>query len=209
MKNNKFIVIEGINGSGKTTICNYIIKLLKNFNMTNIILTHEPGGTPVAEKLRKIIKFTKEENFSYKTELLLLYASRLQLLNNIIRPNINTHWIISDRYDLSSYAYQIGGRRINKKYITFLQNFIKNNIQPNIIIYLDIKPMIALKRIKFKKKDRIENESINFFSRVRNYYLKIAKKNKIIKIINANNSLKDVKFLVKKKIVKLIKSTEI
>ncbi|QJC32774.1 dTMP kinase [Enterobacteriaceae endosymbiont of Donacia semicuprea] len=209
MKNHKFIVIEGIDGSGKTTICNYIIKLLKNFNITNIILTHEPGGTPVAEKLRNIIKFTKKENFSYKTELLLIYASRLQLLNNIIRPNINTHWIISDRYDISSYAYQIGGRGINKKYITFLQNFIKNNIKPDIIIYLDIDPIIALQRIKFKKKDRIENESINFFSRVRNYYLKIAKKNKIIKIINANNSLENVKFLVKKKIIKLIKFTEI
>ncbi|QJC32368.1 dTMP kinase [Enterobacteriaceae endosymbiont of Donacia dentata] len=209
MKNNKFIVVEGIDGSGKTTICNYIVKLLKNFNITNIILTHEPGGTPIAEKLRNIIKFEKKENFSYKTELLLIYASRLQLLNNIIRPNINTHWILSDRYDLSSYAYQIGGRKLNKNYIIFLQNFIKNNIKPDIIIYLDVNPIIALKRIKFKKKDRIENESIDFFSRVRNYYLKIAKKNKFIKIVNANNNLKSVKFLVKKIIIKLIKSIEI
>ncbi|QJC31964.1 dTMP kinase [Enterobacteriaceae endosymbiont of Donacia versicolorea] len=209
MKNNKFIVVEGIDGSGKTTICNYIVKLLKNFNITNIILTHEPGGTPIAEKLRNIIKFEKKENFSYKTELLLIYASRLQLLNNIIRPNINTHWILSDRYDLSSYAYQIGGRKLNKNYIIFLQNFIKNNIKPDIVIYLDVNPIIALKRIKFKKKDRIENESIDFFSRVRNYYLKIVKENKFIRIVNANNNLKSVKLLVKKIIIKLIKSTEI
>ncbi|QJC38025.1 dTMP kinase [Enterobacteriaceae endosymbiont of Donacia marginata] len=204
MNKKKFIVIEGINGAGKTTICNYIIKLLKNFNIKNIIKTHEPGGTPIAEKLRKIIKFSQGEKISYKTELLLIYAARLQLLDNIIRKNININWILSDRYDLSTYAYQIGGRNINKKNILFLQNFIKNNIKPDIIIYLDVNPVIALQRINNKNYDRIEKESINFFSRVRKYYLRIAKKNKTIKIVDANNKLKNVKSSVKKIINKLI-----
>ncbi|QJC35577.1 dTMP kinase [Enterobacteriaceae endosymbiont of Donacia sparganii] len=198
MKNNKFIVIEGINGAGKSTICNYIVELLNNLNINNIIKTHEPGGTFIAEKLRNIIKFSKKEIFSHKTELLLIYASRLQLLDNIIRPNINTHWILSDRYDLSTFAYQIGGRGINKNIILFLQNFINNNIKPDIIIYLDVDPIIALQRIKFKKKDRIEQESIEFFLKVRNYYLKIANKKKNIIIVDANKSLKNVKFIIKK-----------
>ncbi|QJC37625.1 dTMP kinase [Enterobacteriaceae endosymbiont of Donacia bicoloricornis] len=204
MNNKKFIVVEGIDGAGKSTICNYIVKLLNNFNIKNIIKTHEPGGTPIAEKLRNIIKFSQEEKISYKTELLLIYAARLQLLDNIIRKNVNINWIISDRYDLSTYAYQIGGRNINKKNILFLQNFIKNNIKPDITIYLDVNPIISLQRINLRNYDRIEKESISFFSRVRMYYLKIAKKNKTIKIVNANKNLKDVKLSVKKIINKLI-----
>ncbi|QJC37210.1 dTMP kinase [Enterobacteriaceae endosymbiont of Donacia thalassina] len=204
MNNKKFIVIEGIDGAGKSTICSYIIKLLNNLNIHNIIKTHEPGGTPIAEKLRNIIKFAKGEKFSHKTELLLIYAARLQLLDNIIRKNINTNWILSDRYDLSTYAYQIGGRKINKKIILFLQNFINNNIKPDITIYLDVNPLIALQRIQIKMYDRIEKESINFFSRVRKYYLKIAKKDKNIKIIDANYNLKNVKSSVEKIINKLI-----
>ncbi|QJC36390.1 dTMP kinase [Enterobacteriaceae endosymbiont of Donacia simplex] len=206
MNNKKFIVVEGIDGAGKSTICNYIIKLLNNSNIKNIVKTHEPGGTPIAEKLRNIIKFSKGEIFSYKTELLLIYAARLQLLDNVIRKNIHINWILSDRYDLSTFAYQIGGRNINKKIILFLQNFINNNIKPDIVIYLDVNPIIALQRIKFKIYDRIEKESINFFSKVRSYYLKIANKNKNIKIVNANNNLKNVKLSVKKIIYKLISS---
>ncbi|QJC36802.1 dTMP kinase [Enterobacteriaceae endosymbiont of Donacia vulgaris] len=206
MNNKKFIVVEGIDGSGKSTICHYIIKLLNNFNIKNIIQIHEPGGTPIAEKLRNIIKFSKGEKFSYKTELLLIYAARLQLLDNVIRKNININWILSDRYDLSTYAYQVGGRKINKKIILFLQNFINNDIKPDIILYLDVEPKIALQRIKFKIYDRIEKESINFFYKVRNYYLKMANQNKNIKIVNANNNLKNVKLSVKKIIYKLISS---
>ncbi|QJC35173.1 dTMP kinase [Enterobacteriaceae endosymbiont of Donacia proxima] len=204
MKYKKFIVIEGINGAGKSTICNYIIKLLNNLHIYNIIKIHEPGSTPIAEKLRNIIKFSKGEIFSHKTELLLIYAARLQLLDNIIRPNINKNWILSDRYDLSTYAYQIGGRCINEKNIIFLQKFIKNNIKPNITIYLDVNPVIALQRIKPLLKDRIEKESINFFSKVRCFYIKMANKDKTIKIVDANKNLKNVKFSVKNIINKLI-----
>ncbi|QJC31541.1 dTMP kinase [Enterobacteriaceae endosymbiont of Donacia tomentosa] len=209
MKNTKFIVVEGIDGAGKTTICKYIMSLFYYFSIENVIFIHEPGSTPVAEKIRKLIKFSKEEIFSKETELLLIYAARLQLLDNIIRPKINTHWILSDRYDLSSQAYQIGGRGINKKNILFLQNFIKNNIKPNITIYLDINPVISLQRIKTRQKDRIEKESIKFFSKVRNYYLKIAKKDKTIKIVDANQNLQTVKILVKKIITNFIKFSRI
>ncbi|WP_208754267.1 dTMP kinase [Enterobacteriaceae endosymbiont of Neohaemonia nigricornis] len=206
MKLNKFIVVEGIDGSGKTTICNYIIYLLKCWNINNIIRTHEPGGTILAEKIRNLIKNSYKEFFSYKTELLLLYAARLQLLDNIIKPNIKDYWIISDRYDLSSYAYQIGGRGIQKKDILFLQKFINNNIIPNIVIYLDVNPLIGLQRIKNRNKDRIEKESIKFFTNVRKYYLKIANNNNMIKIIDANNNLSNVKLLVKKILFNFIKS---
>ncbi|QJC35987.1 dTMP kinase [Enterobacteriaceae endosymbiont of Donacia cincticornis] len=204
MKYTKFIVVEGINGSGKSTICNYILKLLNKLHIYNVIKIHEPGSTPVAEKLRNIIKFSTGEIFSYKTELLLIYAARLQLLDNIIRPNINKNWILSDRYDLSTYAYQIGGRGLNKNHVIFLQKFINNNIRPNITIYLDVNPVIALQRIDSNLEDRIEKESINFFSKVRCFYIKMAKKDKTIKMVNANKNLKDVKFSVKNIINKLI-----
>ncbi|QJC33581.1 dTMP kinase [Enterobacteriaceae endosymbiont of Donacia provostii] len=204
MKYKNFIVVEGIDGAGKSTICDYIINLLNKLHIFNIIKIHEPGSTPIAEKLRKIIKFSKEEFFSYKTELLLIYAARLQLLDNIIRPNINKNWILSDRYDLSTYAYQIGGRSINKRNIIFLQKFIKNDIKPNITIYLDVNPLIAIQRIQSKIKDRIEKESITFFSKVRNFYIKMVKKDKTIKFIDANKDLKYVKSAVKNIILKLI-----
>ncbi|QJC29836.1 dTMP kinase [Enterobacteriaceae endosymbiont of Plateumaris sericea] len=206
MKRNQFIVVEGIDGSGKTTICNYIINLLHNLNIHNIIYTHEPGGTPLAEKLRQLIKYSKNEILSSKTELLLIYASRLQLLDNILRPNINNCWILSDRYDLSSYAYQIGGRGINKKDILFFQKFILNNIKPNITIYLDVNPVISLNRIKLRKKDRIEKESLTFFSKVRKYYLKLANQNNNIIIIDANQNLYNVKLTVRKIIMKWLKN---
>ncbi|QJC29394.1 dTMP kinase [Enterobacteriaceae endosymbiont of Plateumaris pusilla] len=206
MKKNQFIVVEGIDGSGKTTICNYIITLLHNINIHNIIYTHEPGGTPLAEKLRQLIKYSKNEILSNRTELLLIYASRLQLLDNILRPNINNCWILSDRYDLSSYAYQIGGRGINEKDILFFQKFIINNIKPNITIYLDVNPVISLNRIQLRKKDRIEKESLIFFTKVRQYYLKIAKQDNNIIIIDANQNLYDVKLTVKKVIMKWLKN---
>ncbi|QJC30710.1 dTMP kinase [Enterobacteriaceae endosymbiont of Macroplea appendiculata] len=200
MKKNQFIVVEGINGSGKSTICHYIKSLLNTMHIYNIIFTHEPGGTYIAEKIRHIIKYNKNEYISKKTELLLIYAARSQLLNNIIKPNFNKTWIISDRYDLSSYAYQIGGRGISINNILFLQNFIKNNIIPHIIIYLDVNPVISLQRIQHRTKDRIETESIKFFTNVRKYYLKMAQQNTNIKVINANHTLLYVKHIVKKKL---------
>lgn len=200
----KFIVVEGIEGAGKTTAIKYIIKLLTKYGIKNIKITREPGSTPLNEELRKLIKYSKNnEIINKKTELLILYAARVQLVETIIKPNLKKGiWIIGDRHNLSSIAYQTGGRKINKNITNTLSNLFLRNFKPNLTLYLDVIPKIGLKRIKKRKiKDRIEKESLNFFNKTRKYYLKIIKKQKNIKFINANNKIeyvnKKIKLIIK------------
>ncbi|UDG80391.1 dTMP kinase [Candidatus Annandia pinicola] len=195
---NKFIVIEGLEGSGKTTICNYIMNMLKIWGIKSII-TREPGGTPLNEKLRKIIKKErKKEIISNKTELLMFYALRAQSLEYIIKPSLkNGLWVISDRYSISSQAYQ-GYNDSNKKIIKNLNYYVLEGISPDITLYLDIDPKIGIYRAKKRGKlDRIEKKSLSFFKKTRSRYLEIVNKNKKkIKKINTEKPL----YLVKKEV---------
>nr|BET44381.1 MAG: dTMP kinase [Candidatus Aschnera chinzeii] len=208
---NQYIVIEGIDGSGKSTAVQTIIKLLHEYGITNIQHIHEPGGTPLAEQLSLLIKKkNNNEKISFLTELLILYAARVQLLENIIQPSLlNGKWIISDRGDLSSQAYQGGGRGIPNNIIAYLRKLILKDIQPNLILYLDVEPIIGLQRIyKRGKLDRIEEESIKFFHQVRNKYLQlITLDNKIFKI-NANQSLSAVQNDIRRVLIKHFKKNE-
>lgn len=198
---NKFIVIEGIEGSGKTTAQINITKILKKYGIKEIINTHEPGSTPVCEKLRDIIKHSKE-NIIDKTEILIFYAARIQLLETLIKPALkNGFWVIGDRHDLSSQAYQ-GGNKLNVKsiaLINFLKKFLLNNFEPDLTFYLDVKPCIGIKRVynRDKKLDRFENKNIDFFNKVRQKYLELAAIDKKIKIIDATKSLEKVTLSIK------------
>ncbi|WDI78622.1 dTMP kinase [Candidatus Purcelliella pentastirinorum] len=191
----KFIVIEGLEGSGKTTAIKYIINILKKNGILKLKKTREPGSTSLNENLRKLIKNSiKNEIINKNTELLILYAARIQLLETIIKPNLKKGiWIIGDRHNMSSIAYQTGGRKIDRKITKTLTNLFLKNFKPDLTLYLDVTPEIGLNRIKNRKnKDRIEKESLNFFHRTRKCYLKIIKKQKNIKFINANNKIKHV-----------------
>ncbi|CAL4321693.1 dTMP kinase [Buchnera aphidicola] len=188
MKNHQFIVVEGIDGSGKTNACNVIQKILKKYNIKTIMV-REPGGTPIAENIRNIIKKKhKYENIHKKTILLLMYAARMQLIENIIQPSLkNNIWVISDRHDLSSYAYQGGGFKINNTLLTMLRKNILGSLRPDLTIYLDVLPGVAIQRILSRKKtDYFENKKLNFFIRTRNFYLKWIHKNNKKIFINAN-----------------------
>lgn len=192
---NKFITIEGLDGSGKTTILSKIVEHLKYHNIHNIIITHEPGGTPIADILRFFIKHESlNESISDVSELLMIYAARSQVLENVIKPSLlQGYWVIGDRYDLSSYAYQGGGRRIDKVLLNILSQKIINNVFPDLVFYLDVSPEIGLSRVKEKRKlDRIEQESLSFFNRVRAYYKKEAAVQSNIITIDANQDLKQV-----------------
>ncbi|PPI86837.1 dTMP kinase [Candidatus Pantoea edessiphila] len=194
---NKFITVEGLESSGKTTACSIIIKTLNEYGISkkNIVLTREPGGTPIAESLRYIIKKnTKKEFISDKAELLIMYAARVQLLENVIKPALNVgKWVISDRYDLSSQAYQGGGRQLDKNLIHHLKSMVLDDIYPNLTFYLDITPDICLRRLQKKGDlDRIEQESLSFFERTRNCYLDIVRKDNSIIFIDATKSLDTV-----------------
>lgn len=193
--NNKFIVIEGLDGSGKTTVISKIVQYLNSHNIYNIVITHEPGGTPISNILGSIIKYgSATESINDISELLMIYAARSQLLENVIKPSLSQgYWVIGDRYDISSYAYQGGGRGIDESLLNILSKKVVNNLLPDLILYLDVAPEIGLARIKNRDRiDRIEQESLFFFNRVRSYYKKLAHVNDKIITINANQDLKKV-----------------
>ena len=123
--NGKFIVLEGLEGAGKTTALNTVIAQLKALGVTDLVFTREPGGTPLAEKLRNLIKYETEEPVTDKAELLMLYAARIQLIENIIKPALaQGKWVIGDRHDLSSQAYQGGGRQLDKAFMQMLKESV-------------------------------------------------------------------------------------
>lgn len=193
---NRYIVVEGIDGSGKTSIVKTIYKILLKFGVISIDLVHEPGGTDLSERLAKLLKDkTIKEKITYETELFLFYAARSQLVNNVIRPSIkNGRWILSDRNNLSSHAYQGGGRGLSFNLIQTLDRYILGNLKPDLVFYLDVSPEISLNRISNRFNiDRIEEESLNFFKRIRKSYLELILKNKKIIKINANQPLIQVK----------------
>lgn len=194
MKNNKFIVVEGLEGAGKTNACISIKNILNKHNIRNILLVRQPGSTPISEEIRKLIKKNHKEKIVKETELLLMYAARIQLLETKIKPALKSgKWVISDRHDLSSLAYQGGGLKINTRVIITLTNLFLKNFTPDLTIYLDVSPKIGLKRaLKRKKLDAIESRSLEFFKKTRQIYLKNIKLNSKIIKINANSNIEIV-----------------
>ncbi|WP_343183381.1 dTMP kinase [Buchnera aphidicola] len=203
MKKNKFIVVEGMEGSGKTTACKKIKEILLSKMIKNVIIVRQPGSTFISEKIRSLIKSDcKHEKLNKYSELLLLYSARFQLLKNIIQPQLKKgNWIISDRHNLSSIAYQRGGQGIQNSLIKKLIKITNKFAKPDLTIFFDVNQKIGLKRILFRSKlDRIEKKSYLFFSKVRKYYLRyISSESKKI-IINANLNLKIVNKILKKKL---------
>lgn len=164
--NSKFIVIEGLEGAGKTSAMKTIVEMLQQHGIQNLIFTREPGGTPLAEKLRGLIKQGVEgEPLTDKAEVLMLYAARVQLVENVIKPALaRGTWVVGDRHDLSSQAYQGGGRGIDKNLMTSLRDTVLGDFRPDLTIYLDLPPQIGLLRARERGElDRIEKESMDFF----------------------------------------------
>lgn len=195
MKKSFIISFEGIDGCGKTTIAKKFYDYLKKNNFS-VVFLHEPGGTEIGEKIRKILLEGKE-NIDKYCELLLYMASRIQLINEKIKKYAKKHKIIIlDRYIDSTYAYQGYGRKIPIKKVQMLQNLlIEKNFIPDLTILIDEKPENLREILEKKIKDRIENESIEFQRRVREGYLKIAKKFKRIKVVQRKSleeTFKDV-----------------
>ena len=191
----KFIVIEGLEGAGKTTAINTVARILKQHHICDLQFTREPGGTPIAEALRNIIKNGLDnEPLTDKAELLMLYAARIQLVDNVIKPALKMgKWVIGDRHDLSTQAYQGGGRQIDKVFIETLQAQVLGNFKPDLTLYLDIVPELGLMRAKSRGQlDRIEQQSLPFFERIRQRYLQLAERDNTIVTIDANKSIEEV-----------------
>ncbi|MEK2178548.1 dTMP kinase [Vibrio parahaemolyticus] len=190
-----FIVVEGLEGAGKSTAIKTVLDTLKQAGIKNIVNTREPGGTPLAEKMRALVKEEHEgEELKDMTELLLLYAARVQLVENVIKPALaNGQWVVGDRHDLSSQAYQGGGRQIDASLMKNLRDTTLGDFKPAFTLYMDIDPRIGLERARGRGElDRIEKMDISFFERTRERYLEIANADPSIVVINAEQSIEEV-----------------
>lgn len=191
----KFIVIEGLEGAGKSTAHQCVVDVLKELGIDDVVFTREPGGTPLAEKLRYLIKHEMEEPVTDKAELLMLYAARIQLVENVIKPALaQGKWVVGDRHDMSSQAYQGGGRQLEQRLLQSLKETILGDFEPDLTLYLDIDPAVGLARARGRGElDRIEQQNLDFFHRTRARYLALVKDNPKAVIINAEQPVEQVK----------------
>lgn len=192
-----YIVIEGLEGAGKTTARNVVVDTLKELGIGEMVFTREPGGTVLAEKLRSLvldIKSVGDEVISDKAEVLMFYAARVQLVETVIKPALaEGRWVIGDRHDLSTQAYQGGGRGIDQTMLATLRDAVLGDFRPNLTLYLDVTPAVGLNRARARGElDRIEQESLDFFNRTRARYLELAAQDSSIRTIDATQSLEDV-----------------
>ncbi|MBF0751967.1 MULTISPECIES: dTMP kinase [unclassified Pasteurella] len=191
----KFIVIEGLEGAGKSTAHQSVVDVLNELGIDDVVFTREPGGTPLAEKLRQLIKHEKEEPVTDKAELLMIYAARIQLVENVIKPALaQGKWVVGDRHDMSSQAYQGGGRQLDSYLMKTLKETILGDFEPDLTLYLDIDPTIGLARARGRGElDRIEQMNLDFFYRTRARYLELVKDNPKAVTINAEQRIEQVR----------------
>lgn len=190
-----FIVVEGLEGAGKSTAIKTVLDTLTAAGIKDIVNTREPGGTPLAEKMRALVKDEHEgEDLKDMTELLLLYAARVQLVENVIKPALaNDQWVVGDRHDLSSQAYQGGGRQIDASLMKNLRDTTLGEFKPAFTLYMDIDPRVGLERARGRGElDRIEKMDISFFERTRERYLELANADDTIVVINAEQTIENV-----------------
>ena len=199
----KFITLEGIEGSGKSSSLKSITDLLDKKNISYIV-TREPGGSSIGKELRAIL-LDPDTEISPEVELMLMLSDRKDHVEKIILPNLEKgNWVVSDRFMDSSIAYQGGGRQLDKKLIISLTEYL-NLPQPDLTLLFDLPVEISLSRVKARGElDRFEKEELEFHKRIRNTYLELAKNNSNrIKIIDSSKKIESMLNNVKQAIEKL------
>ena len=200
----KFITLEGIEGSGKSTSLENITNILEE-NSINYVTTKEPGGGPLGDDLRSLL-LNKDTDISYEVELLLMMADRKDHLDKLVTPNLNEGiWVVSDRYLDSTYAYQGGGRQIDTSIIDNLSKTL-GLLKPDLTLLFDISPDIALERAQQRSSlDRFESEPMDFHNRIREAYIDMAKlESDRIRVIDSSLDFDSVKNQVTSIITKFI-----
>lgn len=188
-----FITFEGPDGSGKSTIIQKVYDYLIENNY-DVIKTREPGGSPIAEKIRNLILDTENTEMDYRTEALLYAASRAQHVEETILPALNENKIVlCDRFLISSLAYQGVGRDLGIENVRKINEFAINGVFPDFVLFFDVDPITTLKRkSSLDTADRLEKEGNNFHERVYYGYKEILNSEKNIEIIDATQSVEDV-----------------
>jgi len=205
-KKSIFVTFEGIEGSGKSYQCRKLYKNLRKKNLS-VVLTREPGGTTGAEKIREVIledyfHQNSKEKFNKYTDTLLYLAARNEHIENKIKPAIyKKKIIICDRFVDSTFAYQVFGKGVNKNLVNYVHKYILGSIKPDLTFILKVNILKALHRLKKrKKKNRYDEFSKNFYIKVQNAFIKIAKKNKrrYFVIDNSKDSVETEKIILNK-----------
>lgn len=204
----KFIVVEGMEGCGKTTNMQFIQRFLLNQNIP-LQTTREPGGTPLAEEIRTILLANRDEKVSEDAELLLMFAARAQHLVQKIKPALqNGQWVLCDRFTDATYAYQGGGRQLSHNTIETLEHLVQKELRPDLVLILDVPVEKGLERANQRGNlDRFEQERKDFFERVREIYLqRAAKYPQRYRVIDASVSIEQVQMQLQQVLTQFIKS---
>ncbi len=175
MKKGLFITLEGGEGAGKSTQMAYVEECLKKAGKT-VHVTREPGGTALSELIRGLLLDHRQTAMDADTELLLMFAARAQHLAELIRPALDAgQWVLCDRFTDATYAYQGGGRGIDIKRISALEDWVQGSLRPDLTLLLDLPIDVGMSRAGERGElDRFEREQQDFFERVRATYLKLA-----------------------------------
>lgn len=190
----KFIVIEGLEGAGKSSAVTLIHDFIEQHTGQAPVCTREPGGTPLAERIRDLVKIADASDpLCDEAECLLIYAARAQLIANVIKPALaQGQWVLGDRHNLSSLAYQGGGRGL-MPLVEAVSTVTLKGFKPDLTLYLDLDPKLGLMRAaKRGELDRIEQQAIDFFERARATYMQLANSDDSIVVIDASQSMDKV-----------------
>ncbi|MEI6303381.1 MAG: dTMP kinase [Betaproteobacteria bacterium] len=189
----KFITLEGVDGAGKSTHLAWIASRLKELGK-DVIVTREPGGTPIGESLRQLIL---TQPMALETEALLVFAARSEHLTKVILPALEEgRWVLSDRFTDATFAYQGGGRGLARERIGELEEWVQHGLQPDLTLFFDVPLEIAQARLLAQRSalDRFEQENLAFFGRVRAAYLDRASSYPLrFRQIDGTQSLAEVK----------------
>ena len=199
----RFITFEGIDGAGKSTHIASVTELIRRQGF-GVVSTREPGGTPLGEKLRDLLL---HEPMHLETEAMLMFAARREHLAQVIEPALaRGDWVISDRFSDATYAYQGGGRGLDKSKFAALEQWVHGHLQPDLTFLFDLSPGVAEQRIaaQGRELDRFEQEKRDFHQRVRQAYLeRAAAAPQRIVVIDADQALADIKKIVEDKVISI------
>lgn len=206
MHRGKFITVEGIEGVGKSTNIDFLSSLLEDRGLT-VVRTREPGGTPMAERIRQLLLEHGDEPVTDIAELLLFFAARSLHIHNTIKPALQAgQWVVCDRFTDASRAYQGNGRGLNLDTINTLADWVQEGLQPDLTILLDAPAEVGMGRAGRRgAADRLETEKTEFYARVRDGYLALAKSEpERFVVVDASRTLAEVQAAIGKTLVALI-----
>lgn len=199
----KFITLEGVDGAGKTTHIEFIKNYLSDLNI-NYVMTREPGGTALGEKLRDILL---HDEMNPQTETMLMFAARNEHIDKVIRPNlIKGAVVISDRFTDATYAYQAGGKGVKDEKIDILKKWVQEGLRPDLTFLFDLSVEVSIERLnKTRKLDKFEREDKSFHKKIREKYLTLVEASpERFCVLNSEASIEKIQNQIKLKLDEVI-----